>query len=235
MAGIEPNGHDSMLEIRYKLDGPMETKNAPTLKEKAYAYIRNKIVTCELMPGAVVDQNQLVEEIGVSKTPVREAVNALESEGLLIVMPRRGVIVAPISVGDVAQIYTVREVVEPFVARLATKSAERARLQTFHELFTKEKEAPMVIVENDFLLHSYLVESTGNQYLIRLMHNVLSQNMRIVVLGARIENRLPASNSEHAEIIERMLDGDAGGAEEAMRRHIASAKAIASLVNKIEL
>jgi len=171
----------------------------------------------------------------VSKTPVREAVNALEREGLLIIMPRRGVIVAPISVGDVAQIYTVREVVEPFIARLATNNAEKARLQSFHELFTKDKEDPMVIVENDFLLHSYFVESTGNRYLIRLMHNVLSQNMRIVVLGARIENRLPVSNREHAEIIERMLDGDAEGAEEAMRRHIASAKAIASRVNRIEL
>ena len=213
----------------------MVDKNAPTLKEKAYIYIKNKIVTCELMPGSVVDQNHLMEEIGVSKTPVREAVNALESEGLLIIMPRRGVIVAPISVGDVAQIYTVREVVEPFVARLATQSAERVRLEKLHKLFTKEKLEPEVIIQNDFLMHLYFVESTGNQYLIRLMNNVLSQNMRIAVLGARVENRLKVSNSEHARIIERMLDNDADGAEHAMRAHIASAKMIASMVNKIEL
>lgn len=227
--------HEGALGIGTCTGMGMEIKNAPSLKEKVYEYLRNKIVTCELMPGAVVDQNQLVEEIGVSKTPVREAVNTLESEGLLIIMPRRGVIVAPISVGDVAQIYTVREVVEPFAARIATENAERRRLEEFYKLFTKENERPNVIIENDFLLHSYFVECTGNQYFIRLMQNVLSQNMRIVVLGARVENRLRASNNEHAKIIERMLDGDSEGADEAMRSHISSAKNIASLVKTINL
>jgi DNA-binding FadR family transcriptional regulator len=59
--------------------------------------------------------------------------------------------------------------------------------------------------------------------------------MRIVVLGARIQDRLTASNTEHARIIECMLDGDAAGAEQAMREHIASAKRIASMVHKIQL
>lgn len=213
----------------------MEGKSPPKLKNKAYDIIRKKIVACELMPGAVVDQKALMHEIGVSRTPVREAVNALEIEGLLVVMPRRGVIVAPISLRDIVQIYTVRETVEPAIARLATPAVDKNQLTKFLRIFTSEKYDPGSITQNDFRMHLYLAERTENRYLIRLMDSVLSQNMRIVVLGARIEDRLKASNTEHARIIERMMEGDADGAEQAMREHIASAKKIASMVHKIQL
>ena len=213
----------------------MNSSSLPKLKNKAYQIIRNKIVACELMPGAVVDQNALMHEIGVSKTPIREAVNALEIEGFLVVMPRRGVIVAPISLGDISQIYTVWEAIEPLVARLATPAVEKERLEKFLKIFTKDKCDPGSILQSDCQLHAYFAERTENKHLIRLMGSVLSQNMRIVVLGARIQHRLKESNSEHAKIIERMLDRDAEGAEKAMRDHIASAKMIASMVNKIQL
>ncbi len=207
----------------------------PRLGAKAYEILRSKIVTCELLPGAVVDQNSLMKEIGVSRTPVREAVNALEAEGLLVVMPRRGVIVAPISLSEVSQIYTVRENIEPLIARLATPAVEKDRLTKYYKIFTREKGDPDSIIRSDFEMHNYLAERTENTYLVRLMSSVLSQNMRIVVLGARVQDRLPASNKEHATIIERMLDRDAEGAAEAMRAHIASAKMIASMVYKIQL
>jgi GntR family transcriptional regulator, rspAB operon transcriptional repressor len=213
----------------------MDTNSLPKLKDKAYTIIRHKIITCALMPGDVVDQNALMREIGVSKTPVREAVSALEIEGLLVVMPRRGVIVAPISLGDIVQIYTVRENVEPFIARLATPAVEKETLAKFLRIFTREKSDASSITQSDFQMHAYFAERTENRYLIRLMDGVLSQNMRIVVLGAMIQDRLKASNNEHARIIERMLDGDAEGAEQAMREHIASAKKIAGMVHKIQL
>jgi GntR family transcriptional regulator, rspAB operon transcriptional repressor len=205
------------------------------LKDKAYEVIRRKIVTCELMPGSVVDQNALMAEIGVSRTPVREAVNALEREDLLVVMPRRGVIVAPISVGDISQIYTVREAIEPLVVRLAAPEVQKDRLNRFLKDFTRERYAPDAIIRSDFELHSYFAERTENKHLIRLMAGVLSQNMRIVVLGARIQDRLEASNREHATIIQHLLDGDAAGAEAAMKAHIASARAVAGMVNRIQL
>jgi DNA-binding GntR family transcriptional regulator len=207
----------------------------PKLGAKAYELLREKIVTCELLPGAVVDQNALMKEIGVSRTPVREAVNALEAEGLLVVMPRRGVIVAPISLSDVSQIYTVRENVEPLIVRLATPAAEKDMLQKYLKTFTREKFDPDSIIRSDYEMHNYFARTTENMYLIRLMSSVLSQNMRIVALGARVRDRLPVSNREHAMILERMLNGDAEGAAEAMRAHIASAKAIASMVYKIQL
>ncbi len=203
-------------------------------KEKAYKVLKEKIITCELMPGAVVDQNQLMEEIGVSRTPVREAVNALEQEGLLVVMPRRGVIVSNISLKEVSHIYTVRETMEPVIAELATPVAEIKTLEKFRDVFKNSSDDFTLVTHNDYLLHVYFAECTGNSYLIRLMDNVLSHNMRIVVLGSRIPDRIKTSNHEHLEIIERMLDRNAEGAKLAMQKHIMSAKKIASSINGVE-
>lgn len=213
----------------------MRKNDVINFKEKSYDIIKNKIVTCELMPGEVVDQNALMEEIGVSKTPIREAINALEQEDLVVILPRRGVLVSNISVNDVSHIYTIREVMEPLIAKLATPNIEKDVMKHFAEVFNSEKLDMDEITKNDHRLHNYLAERTGNKYIIRLMDNILAQNMRIVVLGARIPKRLYKSNQEHLEIIEMMLKFDAEGAQEAMSEHIKSAKTVAAAVNSIHL
>lgn len=204
-------------------------------KAKAYKILKEKIITCTLMPGTVVDQNELIKELGVSRTPVREAVNALEQEGFLVVMPRRGVIVSPISLQEVGHIYSVREMAEPLIVRLALPNVEKEVMNTFSDIFKSSSDDFELFTQNDYLLHTYFAERTGNRYLIRLMDNVLSHNMRIVVLGAKIPDRMQVSNSEHLEIIERMLDGDSDGAQESMIKHIQSAKLIASKVYEFQV
>jgi DNA-binding GntR family transcriptional regulator len=201
-------------------------------KEMAYSVIKEKIVTCELMPGALVDQAALMAEIGVSRTPVREAIHALAQEGLLVIMPRRAVVVSSINSAEVGHIYTVRLEFEPFIARLATEFVTEAELQVFRKTFSAPQEDFKTLIRNDFLLHRYLAEKTGNPYLIRLMENVLSQNLRIVALGAKIPDRMADSNKEHIEIIDRMLARDAEGAEAAMRTHMDSAKRVAAIVHR---
>ena len=203
-------------------------------KEMAYEVIKNKIITCELMPGEIVDQGKLQEEIGVSRTPVREAINALEQEGLIVVMPRRGVIVSNISIHEIGHIYIVREAIEPLVAKLATPYVEKDKLESFYEIFNRKKLDYQLIFRNDLLLHMYIAEKTGNKHLVRLLDGVLCQNMRIVVLTAQIPERLQISNQEHLKIIEMMLKRDAEGAETAMRQHIESAKSVAFRVPSLD-
>lgn len=202
-------------------------------KNRAYSVIKAKIINCELMPRSILDQTALMQEIGVSRTPIREAIHALEQEGLVVIMPRRAVLVSSISLNELEHIYTVREALEPLIVRLATPAAEQAELQNFHRIFSGGQTDYQVFCRNDFLMHNYFAQKTGNPYLIRLMENVLSQNLRVVVMGAKIPDRLADSNREHVEVIERMLARDAEGAEAAMRRHIASAKKVASIVNTI--
>ena len=168
-----------------------------------------------------------MKEIGVSRTPIREAINMLEVENLLTIMPRRAVAVSDLSLNEVGQMYTVRALVEPFVARLACRSTRRRELEKFSRVFSSEKIDPDSVIKSDFGLHKLLVELTENRYLIRLMDNVLCQNMRFVVLGTRVAATVKAGNREHMEIIEKVLNHDEAGAEAAMRTHIASAQRIA--------
>lgn len=204
-----------------------------SVTESVYATIKEKIVTCELPPGAIIDQSALIEELGVSKTPIREAINALEMEGLLIVVPRRAVIVSSISINEIGHIYTVRETLEPLIARMATVEAEMEKLESYADIFRREEPDYRLITRTDFEMHCYFAQKSGNPYFARLMENVLSQNRRIVALGARIPDRLRGSNAEHLEVIERMMARDAEGAEAAMRRHIASARNVASIINTL--
>jgi DNA-binding GntR family transcriptional regulator len=206
-----------------------------SLKERAYEIIRDKILNCELKPGAVVDQNALMEEIGVSKTPIREAINMLENEGLLTVMPRRAVAVSHVSLSDIHQMYFVRELVEPVVARLACHAPNLEELKEYYRVFSTEKIDSDSVIKTDFRLHSHLVRLTENKYLIRLMDNVLCHNMRFVVLGAGTVERLKTGNREHMKVIEAIVNRDEREAEATMRAHIEYARTVAFAVNNILL
>src|SRR6266436_2032040 len=94
-----------------------------SLAEKAYHAIRDLIVSLQLAPGAVIDERELMEELGIGRTPVREALRRLAHEGLVEVYPRRGMFVTGVDVRELARLSEVREVLEPEAARLA---AERA-------------------------------------------------------------------------------------------------------------
>src|SRR5579864_9717881 len=93
------------------------------LADQAYIAIRDLIVSLELAPGAVLDERALIEQLGIGRTPVREALRRLAQEQLVEVFPRRGMFVTNVDVRDLARISEVREALEPEAARLA---AERA-------------------------------------------------------------------------------------------------------------
>lgn len=192
-------------------------------KTTAYAYLKNLILTCRLRPNDVIDQNAIMKELGISKTPVREAIAALEQENLVTVFPRRGVVVTGISADDISNISAVRSLLEPYLARLAAATAETERLEVFLHRFGENSDL-LETAQADFDFHRYLAEVSNNRYLIHTMDQVLSSNMRLVILAAGIPNRLHASNAEHRQIIQALLERDPDKAEEAMRLHLHSAR-----------
>ena len=100
-----------------------EAADARSLSDQAYYRIRELIVTLELPPGSLVSERELMERLGLGRTPVREALRTLARERLVEVYPRRGIFVSPVNVGDLAGLSEVRATLESFAARLA---AERA-------------------------------------------------------------------------------------------------------------
>lgn len=193
-------------------------------KQKAYEIIKEKIITCELAPSSVIDLNSLMEEIGTSRTPIRDAISALEQENLVVVLPRRGVLVSPIPLDEVYHIYMIRHVVEPMVAHLVTPIVNEAELRHFAAIFSDPQTDNMTIFKADRDFHQYLINMSGNPYLIRMMDAVLANNLRIVVLGASLPQRLSHSNKEHLDIIDALLSRDQAAAKKTMAFHIGKAK-----------
>lgn len=88
------------------------------LRDKAYEMIKEMIINCQLTPGEPISETELMKVVGSSRTPIREALNKLEHENLVTIYPKRGIFVTGITIKDVIDIYTIREVVEPLAAKL---------------------------------------------------------------------------------------------------------------------
>ena len=99
-----------------------------SLKAFAYQEIKEKIVDCVFAPGQHLNENRLVTELKISRTPIREALSRLQEEGLVCVIPKKGILVSTISIADVSQIYQVRLEIEPFIVRLAGPNLDSADL-----------------------------------------------------------------------------------------------------------
>lgn len=197
----------------------------PNFKEKAYRIIKDKIIKCEFAPGDILDEKQLVKEIGASRTPIREALNKIEQENLIRIIPKRGVFVCEITPKDLTDLFQVREQIGPFVTRLATPHLPEEELLKYRKLFTEmDKLENLEVFELDNKFHHFIVSGCKNKYFMQLMENIYVQNQRIRILSARMNNRLNISASEHLNIIECLLKRDADGAAEEMRKHVIRAR-----------
>ncbi len=199
-------------------------KKKMNLKEKAYTIIKNKIIMCEFAPGEILDEKQLVEELGVSRTPIREALNKIEQENLIKIIPKRGVFVSQITPKTVSDLYQLREQIDPYATKLATPNLDEEKILEFQEFFSNMDEYDyMEAIEMDNKFHSLIIETCNNIYLTRLMDSIYAENQRIRILSAK-NSRLKVSAKEHLNIISYMLKRDAEGAMEEMRKHVVSSK-----------
>ncbi len=105
-----------------------------SLSQKAYELIRRRIVDLELLPGAILDEGRLQSELGVGRTPIREALLRLSMERLVTIVPRRGIFVAEIGITDLQQIFEVRILLEAQAARLAARRGTQAHWERMQQL-----------------------------------------------------------------------------------------------------
>ena len=194
------------------------------LKEKAYEIIRNRIIICEYQPGSIVDEKAISTELQMSRTPVREALNKLAEEGLLNIMPRRAIVVSQISIKDIMDLYDIRIKLEPSNARAAAIHADKKVMEDFKKKFSVVD--GLSTIEYSFLdanLHLYIAQCTGNKMLLNIMDGLMAQTQRVRIISSNKETRRKKGYSEHIDIINSIIAGDADQAEKAMRNHIAAA------------
>jgi len=200
------------------------------LKQKAYQAIKDKVIKCEILPGEDISENDIAREIGISRTPVREALMRLEHEKFITIYPRKGIVVSNISIDIINDIFQIRQIVEPQILYEAAKNLPLNWLKEMRRKFETARDDEVdfrALVELDKEFHKYIINASGNAYLQRLMENIYDQNQRIRVISSRDKARLHISNSEHVCLIDAILDNDLERAVKKLREHLDNARASA--------
>jgi DNA-binding GntR family transcriptional regulator len=203
-----------------------EAADATSLADQAYYRIRERIVTLELPPGSLVSEKDLMEQLGLGRTPVREALRALARERLVEVFPRRGMFVSSVEVRDLAGLSEVRLTLEPRAARLAAERAtddDRARIALLLKELEHVRDSPdeRALIDLDQRIHRHIYECTHNPFLAATLNEYYVLTLRIWFLALDRVARLEDAVREHRELLQSIRAGDGDRAEEAMRRHIA--------------
>ena len=190
------------------------------LVDRIYAWLEGKIVTLELPPGALLSEVAIAREFGVSRTPVGEALQRLAREGLVTILPRRGIVVTEISVAEQLRLLEFRREIANFVARLGARranAAEREALRrvaaSFLSAAASGDEAGLLAADKEF--HDLFATCAHNNYAATAMGPLDSLSRRFFYV-----HRLNVGNSGesarlHANIAEAIADGDPQAAEAA--------------------
>lgn len=197
-----------------------------SLSQQAYYLLRDRIVTLGLAPGTLVNERDLVEEFGLGRTPVREALRRLADDGLVEVFPRRGIYVGPIDVGDLGAISEIRVELEGFVARLAAERATDTDRNDIVELLaeldgivgeTNERR----LIHLDQRIHRLIYRAARNPFLEAALDRYYVLALRLWFLALERMHRLEDAIDEHRALLQAIVDGDADRAEHMARTHVA--------------
>ena len=195
------------------------------LRDVVFNTLRRAILTGQLKPGERLMEVHLAHKLGVSRTPIREAIRKLELEGLVIMIPRRGAEVARITEKSLKDVLEVRRALDALSVELAcdriTEEDMKRLLQACQdfEKAAKGKDAS-VIAKADVALHDIIVEATGNQRLAQLVNNLSEQMYRYRFVYIKEESKHDMLVAEHREIYESIASRDKERAARAAKLHI---------------
>lgn len=217
-------------------DAIAETDDAPlaprrrgdpvvSLRDTAYEAIKRRIITCDLKPGEVLSEGMLSSELNIGRTPVHQAIDRLAADGLIDVLPRKGIMVKPISLNEIFDIIDVRLVNEAFCVRKVAELAEPADLARLSEnldaTWQAAKDRAIEAMMNlDRAFHALLATSSRNSMLPDIMGNLHDRSTRLWFISLRSNEHHVRVCEQHAAVVEGIRKRDPDQAEKAIREHI---------------
>jgi DNA-binding GntR family transcriptional regulator len=199
---------------------------APLLKEQAYERIKHRLLNNDYPPGSFLSERQLAGHLGMSKTPVKAALDRLQSEGFIAVSPQQGIVVRELSIREIVEQYEIRAALEAYVLRaLAGRlTAEQvAQVQTNLQDQAKLQGSADIAggVELDAAFHIRFAEFLGNREILRVIVLLREKMQRVVTQVFHLcRARIDTSYTEHAAIAAAVIDGDGDRAAELIVRHL---------------
>jgi DNA-binding GntR family transcriptional regulator len=194
------------------------------LSDKAYQLIRRKIITLELAPLSAIDEQALMEDLQLGRTPIREALQRLSSEGLVFFAPRRGIFVAEISITDLQKIFELRLILEGFCARLAAQRATPEHLALMDQVMDELRHVPVgdsrALMAIDERFHELLYKAGDNQFLEDILNRLHALSFRLWYLVLDRLGDVRGAMEQHIEITKALHARDGSTAEQLLQQHI---------------
>jgi len=210
------------------------------LRDVVFMTLREAILKGDLKPGERLMELQLADKLGVSRTPIREAIRMLEQEGLAVTMPRRGAEVAKMTLKDMEDVLEIRDALDELAVRLACKKINEEqleRLKVAQKEFEDSTKNPEVkkIAEADVHFHDIIYEATDNSKLVTMLSQLREQVYRYRVEYIKNPLNYPTLIAEHKEIVDAVMARDEKKATVAMHEHVENqAVAVKAVIQKQE-
>lgn len=195
------------------------------LRDVVFNTLRQAILTGEMKPGERLMEIHLANKLGVSRTPIREAIRKLELEGLVVMIPRRGAEVAQITWKNLKDVLEVRKALDVLAIELACDRMRQEELNELYRACNEFKEATRTqelrkIAEADVRLHDMIVQSTRNDRLIQLVNNLAEQMYRYRFEYIKDSTQYERLIQEHNDMYESILRKDKESAARVVTRHV---------------
>jgi DNA-binding GntR family transcriptional regulator len=196
-----------------------------SLLDQAYNEIKLRIITCGYRPGEVLSEAAISDELKIGRTPIHQAIHRLMMDGLITIMPRKGVMVAPAGVDEVMEIIDVRLVTECYCARLAADRADDSELQDLQrivdasEKVTNQRDVEkMMLFDREF--HDTLARAARNTILADVLRSLHERSLRFWFISLRDPDHHRNVLAQHRAIVAALKSRQPDAAENAMREHI---------------
>jgi DNA-binding GntR family transcriptional regulator len=205
------------------------SRGADTISQsdEAYQRIKELIVTLALPPATPIDEGRLMAELGLGRTPIREALQRLSRDSLVVILPRRGTIVADLNMSDVQKIFEMRLDLEVLAVRLAAQRATPAQIAAMEALFAGA-DALLHDGDNDALIridheaHRLLAQAAHNEFLEDTLDWLYSHVLRLWYVSLHRVQHLREAVEEHRAMIALVKAGDGERAAQLMHTHVAA-------------
>lgn len=198
-----------------------------SLKQQAYQEIRHKIVSLELKPGEVINEAELIGELGLGRTPIREALQRLALEKLVVIVPRRGMFVTEIGLEDLQRLFEVRVELEALAARLAARRGRQEQWQRMEKALSRLDD-DVGDTDNEMLIaidgecHEIMYEAADNGFLQDTLNTMYALSLRLWYYSLGRIGGMYGAVREHRRILEALRARDGDRAAKLIVEHIIS-------------
>lgn len=210
------------------------------LRDVVFHTLREAILKGDLKPGERLMELQLAAKLGVSRTPIREAIRMLEQEGLAVTVPRRGAEVAKMTEKDMQDVLQVREALDELAASIACELITEEEMEQLEqaaadfETATETKDVKR-IADTDMVFHDIIYHATRNPKLVNILNNLREQMYRYRVEYLKDEENYPVLLKEHREILAGFKERNTGMVTDSMRKHVENqAAAVKTMIQNQE-